>query len=552
MCNDERLPGHYGRVVCSPADQNFDFSMRRRTRLLGLVFTAGLCSFPTWGSSCAFVHFEPSPYRAYGVEAVYSVQEDMTFLAWRLSDAADPASVTFELRRGEDFQRLDLGAAPYPADAHSCRRGELCFQYQLEGRYEPPVDAFRSVHEQVPYPANMTFRVVDRTHDIDPVAVDRNAAWVPRRFDWFEENDVVLVREFQWRLYAGTCDEPTEGEWAELEETPPLPSGWTEGPACVEVRPVRADGGEGAVVRAELVPSAETYLGEPATYVPPMIEHTTLYAILFDVSAPDADRCTTVLDAIGRLVDDAVLAADPSARLIGRYEPAGATRCGDVTPDAYPVAEMLSAAFELERVTDAAAASLLWVVVSNRTTASPGLEAAVFELVERTRDISPDLPLVFSITRSLVLPELIAYVEPIAYRAIEDPVFAEDVSRYAQLALPVRTMDHDVQTLVALPRVASSPHPALGRICQSVPGILDVRVGGTPADPRLFDWPEDDDVAYTVDLGTQRGVPNSSYVTKESLVRVEVCERFCDGPVLGADGRLMESWEVANRCARIP
>ena len=81
------------------------------------------------------MRFEKSPYAVRGLDVVYSEQEDLTFISWRLRDDADPNRVSFELNQGGQWLPLDLTRAPFPAEPFECDGDYLCFQYQLSGRY---------------------------------------------------------------------------------------------------------------------------------------------------------------------------------------------------------------------------------------------------------------------------------------------------------------------------------------------------------------------------------------------------------------------------------
>ncbi|MFU8805842.1 MAG: hypothetical protein ACNA8W_18665, partial [Bradymonadaceae bacterium] len=99
-------------------------------------------------SACSFIEFERGPYAVRGLDVVYSEQEDLTFLVWRLRNDALLDQVGFELYEGGEYIPLDLSAAPYPGDGYGCDRTYVCFQYQLPGRYEFPdgVRPVRSLH----------------------------------------------------------------------------------------------------------------------------------------------------------------------------------------------------------------------------------------------------------------------------------------------------------------------------------------------------------------------------------------------------------------------
>ena len=504
-------------------------------------------------SGCAFVELEPAPYAPRQLSVVYSIQEDLTFLGWQLERSADADAVTFELA-GEDgvLRPIELAAAPFPAPPRACGRA-TCFQYQVPGHFVPPADLplLRATHPRFGEFAGPEGSLVEvaETFSIDPIAVDRNARADPRRFDYFAEEGIPLVRDYGFRLVRGECAAPSaQPELAPMEGIVELPDGWSA-PSCFEAAPLRADA-PGVLAQVPLVASAETWLAVRQRYDAPSIAHTTLYGVLFDLAVPDPTRCAEVRDTIADRIGAAIGGRDASAVSLGTFEPDDAPDCAASPPALYPVARMLALAQDAALGTDGPR-TILWIAVSNRSEPSPAFDAAWAELLAGSASIEPSPVYAWFITSSVSGGRDgggAQWVTP--YRPIEDPTLLDDIDTVAALAAPFRTLDHDLDTSIALELGALS-RPQYGRICQAVPALATLEALGAPIDD-TFAWPPRDAPLYTVDLGVQIGVPSSLYVPRSSEVLFEVCARFCDGPFRGANGADHESWLEATECAGHP
>jgi len=506
-----------------------------------------------FAAGCAFVEFEPAPYAPRELTIVYSIQEDLTFLGWQLERNADADAVTFELADEDGVMRpIDLAAAPFPAPPRPCGRA-TCFQYQVPGHFVPPADLplLRATHPRFGEFASAegTLIEVAETFSIDPIAVERNARADPRRFDWFAEERIPLVRDYGWRLVAGECEAPSaQPELAAMEGLVALPEGWAA-PSCFEAAPLRADA-PGVLAQAPLVESAETRLAVRQRYDAPSYPHATLYGVLFDLAVADPTRCAQVRDTLFDTISAAIGARDASAVVLGAFEPDDAPDCAARPPALYPVARMLALAQDAALATDGPK-TILWIAVSNRAEPSAAFDAAWAELLAGSASIEPSPVYDWLITSGASAPRDGATAQWFTpYRPIEDPTLLDDIDTVAGLAAPFRTLDHDLDTTIALELGALS-RPQYGRICQAVPELATLEVGGAPAFD-TFAWPPRDAPLYTVDLGVQFGVPSALYVPRSSEVLFEVCWRFCDGPFRGANGADHESWLESTECAGHP
>lgn len=515
-------------------------------------------SFTPWAlacsliTGCAFVVFEPAPYSPRQLSVVYSAQEDMTFITWQLPEHADADSVTFELASEDGTLRpIDLADAPFPAAPRRCGRA-TCFQYQIVGRFVPPAETplLRVTHPRFGEFASApgTLVEVEETFAIDPIALDRNGRADPRRFDYFAEQGIPFERSYRWRLTAAECgDDAAQPDFAPMDDIVELPEGWTT-PACFESTPVRADA-PGVVVRAPLVPSAETWLLPRQRYDAPALTHTTLYGVLFDLAIADAERCRQTREIVAARIDSAIRAGDPSAVSLGAFEPIDGAGCAAQPPSLFPVARMLSAAQDAALATDGEK-TILWVLVSNRSEPSAAFEAAWSELLDGSAAIEPNPVFGWWIVPAERGGRETGPQWTIPYRPVEDETLFEDIDTIGRRATPFRTLDHDLETRIAL-ELGGHARPEHARICQAVPRLASLEVAGVPVGD-TFAWPERGAPLYTVDLGVQIGVPNELFVARSSEVQIEICARHCDGPFRAANGEDHASWLAASECAGHP
>src|SRR5579863_6115270 len=102
---------------------------------------------------CGDVSFVPSPYTPQDVDLVYSAQEDITVVRWRIAStvATDP-DLKFQILGASGFQNIDFSQSVFPGGGTACGDGiGSCFQYVLRGRYTTfaegrPVQALHSLY----------------------------------------------------------------------------------------------------------------------------------------------------------------------------------------------------------------------------------------------------------------------------------------------------------------------------------------------------------------------------------------------------------------------
>ncbi len=553
--------------------------MRAARALFGALTMSAVVAMGAW--ACSFVEFEPSPYAPRELEVVYSEQEDVTFLSWRLRDSADLDLVRFEYwdLRDELWRPLSLSAALFPADPYECGSGDICLQFQLKGRAIWPESAnpadptpIRSLHEEggVFGPLSLRQREVAVTFDVRPMPIDRNVRFDPRRYDWFAENRVPLKRGYQWRLTRSdattgeedaathppeACGEPLSRSWLNLA-TPTLPEGWVEEGRCVNARPKRADG-VGAEVTAPLPPGADL-AARQLTRAPARLTPRAFLLTLTDLNVRSASRCATLQSEI-------VGAA--RAAFNDRFPAAARTDLGDFVPldplseqplsacrqepdRLYPVADLLTAVKEAVNPLAPEEVSLIFFYLNNSDDPLNGVAAAQFGSILVELNAIPNL-YVYGVAVAGSSVSFLPWQRFIPWRARESSSFEDAIKNIAKSAFPLRTLDFiSGETAIPLPAPASAYSPRSFRLCELTPErFLFVRSDGIELMDRyaLFPWGAEDPELY-VDIPPQNRVEEAQYYNEKQVANYEVCSRFCDYPFRARSGEDFLSWRAAPVC----
>ncbi len=506
---------------------------------------------------CSFIEFESGPYVVRDLEVVYSEQEQTTFFVWRLRDDAVLERVDFELYRDGDYEPIDLQQTRFPAEPYGCGDGRICFQYQVSGEYELPdgPSPIRSRHasEGTFAGPEVTKRRVEETFDIEPVAVERNEAVAPRRFDWFAEEDVPLRRGFEWRFVPADGDECGQGDgsWQGLSAPTGVDYAWVERSVCFAVRPEAARG-EVVRVAEPLSPSAETY-AERQTYTPDRIDAPIAYGIVLDLSVPNEQRCEQVQQTLLDRLRSAVEGRGESQEL-GVYRPRSGSDgepldgCNQQPGRQLPLAEMSTDASRVAAELSPPEVRVLWIYANNIN-----LEPRdqIRDQLDRWKGGFGEGSDVALFNWAIAANAILAtggWDYTTGWRPVEDETLAGDIRSFADNYLPFATMDHEAETEVAIEPVEGADDPEAFKVCRASPfPVAEIGVrsgeGGYDAESPHVPWPEQGEPYYRVEIPPQHLVPRSQYVVREVELVVEVCERFCDHRFRSEDGEIYENWK---------
>jgi len=512
-------------------------------------------------TSCSFIQFEDGPYVIRDLRVVYSQQEDVTFLSWKLRRDADRSLVEFELYRAGSFRTIDLSEAPFPAEPWDCDGNRICFQYQLPGKYDVPDDRspLRSRHadEGTFAGPDPEVREVETTFEIDPIALGRNQRIDPELEDWFDDNGVPLRRGWEWQFVprdGDACGATVDSDWRSLGSTVSVDYGWVDRSVCFASRPDRRDA-PGTEIMAPLPPSAETDFGRQ-TYRPGAIDAPVVYGILLDLVVASEARCNDIKESLLPTIQDAVESRGDH-RNLGVYTPRSRETgesldgCDQEPGRQYPVAEMIREATEVKKKLEPTRIRVLWIYLNN-VPLQPD-ESTVRQLREWTTTLPEehDLPVYNWAIGSNPVLAAGPWDHRTGWRPVEDDTFVGDIQAFAEDRLPFRTMDHENDRNIPIDKPDAVDDPEAFKICQSTPvpvSRIGVEVGRpdySPADPHV-PWPDTGRPFVQLSLQPQTLVPRLDYRSVRVDFVVEVCERFCDHPFRTRGGAVYDNWKETS------
>ncbi len=289
---------------------------RARCRALALGL---LISGPVLASgACGPVEFFPSPFTPQKVELVYSTQEDITLVRWRIS-SPNPAAegLSFEiLDQSGDYQPLVFSRSVYAGGGAACADGDgSCFQYVVRGPWAPPPGAppVRAVHAgdgKLPG-GRPTPRTVDSSLTVDSFFHTGNdAVYVNIKDTVASDGAYVFARPYERTMWAtkGLClsGSPPDGVgFSPLDRSTgfPPPTPLTDaGIYCVGIRPVpdgQRPSGAGAGA------SRDAARGRAAARDVHAAHRDVAHHLSNRVGSgdPAPGRCDTTIQAIESLVD---------------------------------------------------------------------------------------------------------------------------------------------------------------------------------------------------------------------------------------------------------
>ena len=533
-----------------------------------------------WGillfGGCSFVEFEPSPYAPRDVDVIYSQQEDLTFLFWKIKSSADLDLVRFEWwnPEEEEWQTINLNQTRFPATPYECKNEKFwCFQYQFQGQVQWDREVIRSLHEEggVFGLLDLRQRVIDLTFDHDPIALNLNVQFDPNRFDWFAENGLTLKREYEWRLHPSSVLEPqlltldsclldSSQTWRSLKE-PFFPQEWEEKVWCLNLRPISNQGTTVEVLKP--MPPSARLISARQSYSPPVLYPPVLFATLTDMYVKSNSRCNQYKQEI----------VVPFRRLFRQQTPNVSEHdLGDFFPLEGDTLEELSGCkqefrrqYPLSTLGNALQTKInelspqdvvVYLVYVNNLVSSldPELQNQLTLLVSPLVN-RPSVRLYSAAVGSI--PQLNPDLQ-IGWRSLSDDSFADEIESRLEEDLPFMTTDFVVgQTAIDLVAPNSKFNPQYFKVCQlntqgnALASLLRVNI-----DEQLdffppqteYPWGEQTDPALFLDLPTQDRVEAYTYQKTRVQIQYEVCTRFCDLPFRRRGNIDERSWLGNSNC----
>ena len=322
--------------------------------LLLLLVTAG----------CGELHFVPSPYTPQQIELIYSAQEHLTVVRWRVSSNAPVAETRFEMLGTDGYHPIDFSKSVYPGGVIACgdKRG-ACAQYVVRGKYEVdrnarPIQAVHDVYGFLPGGVATTKTVSETLTMESFFHTGNDVVFIHVTDAVAEAGPYKFGRTYERTMWptTGLCipgTAPDDLEFSPLDAAsgfpPPTPL-TTAGMYCVATRPVPADGGDAAVVQTRVATLPEvvtkTHVFEPEIERSPII-----YQVILDLEIPVQDRCEEVIqeieDLLGRHMTSPGVAVHklPTINLAQAQD--GSSRCAQNNGRTVAAAQMAQTVKEL-------------------------------------------------------------------------------------------------------------------------------------------------------------------------------------------------------------
>ena len=267
---------------------------------------------------CGELHFLPSPFSPQYVELIYSEQEHLTVVRWRVDAPAPVEATRFEMLGPDNqYHPIDFDKSAFPGGVIDCGDGRgACAQYVVRGKYEiartsRPVQAVHDVYGILPG-GFATTRSVSTTLAMESFFHSGNDIVFARvtKDDVGRAGPYSFPRKFERTIWptGGLCiadTAPTDVMFSLLDEAtgfpPPTPL-TVAGTYCVATRPIPSDEGDRAMVQVKIatLPEIQTL---SQFFEPPIERSPIIYQIVLDLEIPVPDRCADVTEKIETLID---------------------------------------------------------------------------------------------------------------------------------------------------------------------------------------------------------------------------------------------------------
>jgi len=539
-----------------------------RCRVRGAV----LAGVAVGASACGDVHFVPAPFTPQKVEVVYSAQEDVSIIRWRVSSPNPLPDTQFQLDGPGGFQPIDFAQSYYTGGVNGCTDGVgACAQFVVRGHYDitahsHPVRAVHDLYGLLPGAAAKT-RTVPTTLKLDAFFKPHNDFVLTPLMDAVaSDGPYSFPRPFERAMWptAGLC---VSNIWPADVTFSPLGDGGGFAPEapltdvglyCVAARPRAVDGSTGVVVEARVATLPEVTTGE-VTYVPPIEKAPVIYQIILDLEIPVADRCTAAIDTIQALLRKHMVGGGVPVYQLPTINLAtgdGSPGCSQVNGRTFSATDVAQAVKDLVATLPEVHQRYHLLYFNNLHALLPDTLTQSFQTLAAAMGPPPGYDL--AMVSWLFNPGEAAASTNVSWSlmshwiAADDPTFESDIQTYTDPTLPYTTEIDDFKPIAFLPDDLVQQHAGkLVKICSSSPQVFPVSGDGSgllgepswtidPASPP----------SYLVQLPPQVAVPSSQFVGNSVKVAYQICDRYClDHPYLTDGGTGVDSWAPSSLCA---
>jgi hypothetical protein len=532
---------------------------------------------------CGDVLFVPSPYTPQNVDLIYSPQEDISIVRWRISSTAPLGDdLQFQILGANGYQTIDFSQSVFPGGGSQCADGAgSCFQYVVRGQYPVmlyprPVRALHATYGTLPGElANP--RTETETLSVSPFFQNNNAQVSVSLTDSVAyESPYVYPRSYDHTMWPtiGLCvsDSPPAGvSFSPLDPqtygfAPDLPLS-DSGIYCVGIRPIPGDAGAAAVAQGR-VATLPQVANMHQTFTPPIEKSPVIYQIVLDLEIPVADRCASSLQTIESLVDEYMqmtqvkvvklptmnIATDSTAT-------GGATNCAQVDQPILPAAAMAEAVMQQVSSFSQTYQQFHFFFFDNlNSPLPPTLTDSLQDLFDALQMAPPPYQLrTFS---WLFNPGAATIMGPTGWwmtstwEDAQDPSFENTLAMYVAQNLPYTSQIYDPNVPVPLLSAdeLAADDGGFFKICDSSPYVQPAYTSPVEALYGAESWAIEasDPPGYLVSLPTNTAVPGPSFTPVSASVDFQICSAYCDHPYVSTAGTGVTSWATSPLCAGLP
>ncbi len=529
---------------------------------------------------CGDVLFVPSPYTPQKVELVYSAQEDITIVRWRISSTAPMGDdLHFQILGENDDQPIDFSHSLFPGGASTCADadGGTCFQYVRRGLYPVaqfprPIVAFHATYGTLPGEL-ATPRTEDQTLSVAPFFQFTNdQVHVALTDTVVFEPPYVYARSYDRTMWPtkGLCvagSVPTTVSFSPLDPPtyvfpPDLPLS-DDGIYCVGIQTIPSDGGTPTLAQGRLATLPQV-TNMHQTFTPPVEQSPVVYQIVLDLQIAVADRCTSSLQTIESLVDKYMhkttvpVVKLPTINLATNPEATGAApNCAQFGQgETLPATDMADAVLQVVSTFPQTHQQFHFFYFNNQNFPLPS--TMTDSLQSLFNGLAAPAPYDLRTFSWLFNPGLAAATGPTwwmstAWQQADDPSFEKTLAMYVAQNLPYTSQTYDSYAPVPLltgDEVATYDG-GFYKICRSSPQVQPASSSarypyyGGPSWPIMVSDPP----GYYVFLPQQVAVPGPSFTAESASVEFQICTAYCDHPYVSTAGTGETSWQTSPRCA---
>jgi hypothetical protein len=547
---------------------------------------------------CGDVLFVPSPFTPQNVDLVYSRQEDISIVRWRI-DSTEPmgSDLKFQFLGDNGWEDIDFSKSVYPGGQTACldKKGS-CFQYVVRGHYPTalrsrPIQAVHATYGTLPG-SLVTPQAMDQTLSVVSFFHVNNVQVTVNITDAVEFTDVYYFPRTYNRVMwptNGLCvsdSPPANVSFSPLDPTqtfpPDLPLSGS-GIYCVGVSPIPNDG---AACVDGSPPPCPTWMPALAqtrtatlpnvtemhqTFMPPVEVSPVIYQIVLDLQIEATDRCDSSRMKIENLVDKymgmsggAQVVKIATKNIAMNPDPTGAPSNCAQADAALPSVDMADAVLQTVTSFPQTHQQFHFLFFNNLDAALPSMSPLLQSLSTFFSDVQmAPSPYQLELRNWLFNPGLFAATGPTWWMSpltepwldADDPNFEQMLATYVQANLPFKSQVWD--SSVPIPLLSASDAAALDgdffKICRAVPNVRPVYT--SPVVPLSgYAWPimAANPPGYTLDLYPQIDVPGPSFLPTTVSVDFQICSAYCDHPYVSTGGTGVDSWQASPLCAETP